>query len=515
MSDDKQAKEIDRWRRSLEEAEAELADKTRQWEDAQDFLLQTITKLSRLTDAGDAEISNEIQQLKTVAENPDDIQQLKTAVDDLMKKLMTGSGKRKAVEDDDEVMHGKELGRFLDKLCATPAASKQMIAIQRRVKTVQTENELGKAMDEIVATWGATNESGSVDPSKFCALLVAEILYQLLEKISLPSDLSDRLGRLKKELESGLEGDKWAGMLNEIAEMASEVQLRINHERLDIEVFLKQVTGRLQDLDSFIAGSQEHRKQSLLNGQAFGDAVKNEMRSLVKGADTEIEIGALKQQIQKGLAAIEDHLNGFQQSESERVQKADSDVENLKARLIALEEESKSLRAKVQKERMQAQTDALTGVPNRLGYEQRVAQEFARWKRFNNPLVLIVCDVDFFKRINDDYGHAAGDKALKTIAKILSNNIRETDYLARYGGEEFVLVMPGANKDTAKTVGEKLRSAVENSGFHFKGEPLTITMSCGIAEFKEGDAPLTVFERADKALYEAKETGRNKVVISK
>ncbi len=164
---------------------------------------------------------------------------------------------------------------------------------------------------------------------------------------------------------------------------------------------------------------------------------------------------------------------------------------------------------------MQAQIDALTGVPNRLGYEQHIAQEFARWKRFKNSLVLIVCDIDRFKRINDDYGHAAGDKALKTLAKVLSQNIRETDYLARYGGEEFALIMPGATQGDAKMVAEKLRQSIESSGFHFKNEPLTITMSCGVAEFKKGDVPTDVFERADAALYKAKQTGRNKVVIAK
>ena len=181
---------------------------------------------------------------------------------------------------------------------------------------------------------------------------------------------------------------------------------------------------------------------------------------------------------------------------------------------MTLEEESKALKARVQKERMQAQTDTLTGVANRLGYDQRISQEYARWKRFGNPLILIVCDVDHFKRINDDYGHAAGDKALKTIAKLLQGKIRETDYLARFGGEEFVLIMPGANQDVAKEVAEKLRDAVGSSGFHFKGEPVSITISAGVAEFKEGDVPLAVFERADNALYKAKEAGRNKVVVA-
>jgi len=513
MSDkNQQAKEIDRWRRNLEEAEAELEQKAKQWNDTQDFLLQTITKLARVASAGESGIASEINQVKSAAENPDDIKQLKQTVEQLMKKLMDISI---SADDVADVSHGKEVGILLDKLASVSGVSEKVLSIKSRVKTIQTEDDLSTVIDELAEAWVTTSESGSADPSKFCALLVAEILYQLLEKINLPPDLSDRLTRLKKELEAGVDGSSWSKMLNEIAEMASAVQLKINHERLDIEVFLKQITGRLQELDSFIAGSQEHRKQAWLSGQAFGDAVKSEMQSLVKGADEAVDIQVLKDQIQQRLEVIEEHLNGFHATESEREKAVSSDVDNLKARLVALEEESKRLKEKVKKERLQAQTDMLTGVPNRLGYEHRMAQEFARWKRFSNPLMLVVCDVDFFKRINDDYGHSAGDKALKTIAKILSKNIRETDYLARYGGEEFVLIMPGASLETAKMLGEKLRESVEQSGFHFKGEPLTITMSFGIAEFKEGDIPLKVFERADAALYEAKDTGRNKVVIAK
>jgi len=296
--------------------------------------------------------------------------------------------------------------------------------------------------------------------------------------------------------------------------MVSFIQAQINTERIDIESFLKQVTGRLNELDGFIQGSREQQKKSWLSSQELGDAVKNEMETLVNSADNTVEIDVLKKQIQQRLEAIEIHFDGFRKIEKDRHELADVDVKNLMSRLVELEEESKILKVRVQKERLQAQTDTLTEIPNRLGYEQRISQEYARWKRFNNPLTLVVWDIDHFKRINDDYGHIAGDKALKTIAKLLSLKIRETDYFARYGGEEFVLIMPGANKDAAKDVAEKLREVVEESGFHFKGEPVSITVSAGVAEFLVDDTPQQVFERADRGLYKAKSLGRNRVEIS-
>jgi len=452
--------EIDRWRRSLEEAEQELQDKTKQFADMQLFFCESVSLLIRQNTSEKA-LHQELQALENISHDPESMASVKSIIQDLIRKS-----------------DGTE-------------------------SVAQTVSENAGVAKE-----------GEVDPSRFCALLISEILYQLIEKISLPQDLSDRLSGLKKQLQKGITMDKWAVMLREVADMASFVQLKINHERLDIEVFLKQVTGRLTELDDYIQGSKKHLARSESNSRALGDAVKREMQTLVSNANGEIDIKSLKLQIQNGLAAIEKHIDGFKKTESLHHSTANEDVEKLLGRLAELEQESVKLKARVQKERMLAQLDTLTGIPNRLGYDQTMAQEYARWKRFGNSLSLVVWDIDHFKRINDDYGHAAGDKALKTIAQLLAGKVRETDYLARYGGEEFVLIMPGADAESASLVADKLRSVVENSGFHFKGAPVRITISAGIAEFKQGDVPSGVFERADKALYRSKEKGRNQVSIA-
>jgi len=146
-----------------------------------------------------------------------------------------------------------------------------------------------------------------------------------------------------------------------------------------------------------------------------------------------------------------------------------------------------------------------------MAYEERSEQEYARWKRYRAPLSLIVVDIDFFKKINDNFGHVAGDKVLKTIAQLMDESVRETDFLARYGGEEFVIIMTDTGADDALNVADKLRVAVENCGFHYRGESVPITISCGIAEFKnKNDTTGSVFERADVALYKAKDSGRNR-----
>jgi diguanylate cyclase len=120
--------------------------------------------------------------------------------------------------------------------------------------------------------------------------------------------------------------------------------------------------------------------------------------------------------------------------------------------------------------------------------------------------------VDRFKFVNDTYGHKAGDKALKVIAEILQENLRGTDFLARYGGEEFVIVMPSTALSDAFPVAEKLRAAIEASDFHYREQFVPITISCGMAGFRAGDTPETVFGRADSALYRAKKAGGNQCI---
>lgn len=171
------------------------------------------------------------------------------------------------------------------------------------------------------------------------------------------------------------------------------------------------------------------------------------------------------------------------------------------------------IRATYMEHKEKAYVDALTQLPNRLAYEKRSAQEYARWQRYSNALSMAVCDLDFFKKINDSYGHAAGDKVLSKVGELFNKTLRSTDFSCRFGGEEFVILLPETNVDAAKRAMEKVRMRIEESPFHFRGERVQVTISIGISEFATGDTLEQVFERADQAMYEAKHQGRNCVQI--
>jgi len=160
-------------------------------------------------------------------------------------------------------------------------------------------------------------------------------------------------------------------------------------------------------------------------------------------------------------------------------------------------------------------SDPLTGVMNRLAMEEDLPDEFARSNRYGRTFGLVMADIDFFKKVNDTYGHGIGDEALRAFAQIMRNCLRDVDVIYRYGGEEFVIVMPETDSSGAMAAAERLRSKVEGQVLKQKDNPdlqLRFTASFGVSGFLKGDRDYQeVLKRADMALYQAKDNGRNRV----
>ncbi|MBN1274647.1 MAG: diguanylate cyclase [Candidatus Aminicenantes bacterium] len=161
-----------------------------------------------------------------------------------------------------------------------------------------------------------------------------------------------------------------------------------------------------------------------------------------------------------------------------------------------------------------ATTDELTGVTNRHWFMKRTEEEFVFAHKRGLPLSLVMFDIDFFKKVNDTYGHQAGDYVLRKITELINLQKRDEDHLGRYGGEEFILFLKGIPKDNAFSVCERMRKNVEETVFEFQGKSFQITISMGLCSMAGSE--ITSLEecirRADSSLYEAKKTGRNRVV---
>ncbi len=156
-------------------------------------------------------------------------------------------------------------------------------------------------------------------------------------------------------------------------------------------------------------------------------------------------------------------------------------------------------------------TDPLTSLYNRRKFDELLAYEVERNQRYHADLSLIMCDIDHFKQINDKFGHAAGDTALKTFSNKVTENIRDVDIFARWGGEEFMILMPNANIDNARSVAEKLRKTIENTNIKTVS---SLTASFGVTRYNDDDTTESFVKRVDTALYRAKQQGRNTVVTA-
>ncbi len=354
----------------------------------------------------------------------------------------------------------------------------------------------------------ANGEAGSQEFLK----AVQHRLLELIGTLCPPPSLQDDIEALKEEVGGGLTTEKIPEILERINLLIQEIRGHVERERLELEKFLGQLTSRLTQIESALEATDDSTNEVFARRRELDAEIDAHTRDMAASARDATDLGALKEMVEQRVDTIRKRMEEHQQIEQKLVEQKDKEMADLKAKLNSLEEETQTLRTQVREERHQAFTDALTNLPNRFAYEERMAQEFERWQRYGSPLSLLIFDVDHFKRINDTYGHKAGDKALRIIAKELATGIRKTDFIGRYGGEEIVILMPETNAEQALIAAEKLRKKVEQCGFHFREKKVTITVSCGLSEFRQGDSPESAFERADKALYEAKNQGRNRCV---
>ncbi|WP_334018377.1 ligand-binding sensor domain-containing diguanylate cyclase [Alteromonas sp. S015] len=177
-----------------------------------------------------------------------------------------------------------------------------------------------------------------------------------------------------------------------------------------------------------------------------------------------------------------------------------------------VEEKTQDLEAMIEKLTLLSTQDSLTGLKNRRYFTQRAKAEWQEFKRHNRTFSLLIVDIDFFKRINDEYGHHVGDAVLVRIATILENNLRESDVVARWGGEEFLVLLPSLNVQEAYWVAEKLRISVAGQVIDSPPHSVSVTITCGVADIKDYDSVDACIHAVDKKLYAGKKSGRNSVV---
>ncbi len=407
---------------------------------------------------------------------------------------------------------------ILEKINSTESPMGRISAMQVVARDAGSQQELDALTQDLANLYQqvSADQPSHVDAAMMVSdqPSIQELLIRLLEQLIVPVEFEDQVAEMKQRLEDETTAENWKPLLKDVAVLINSIRSHMQQEKQEFENFLQQVTGRLSEMDEFLRNEQDAIADAEQQGQTFDAEVKTHVQNIHDDMQKAEDLEVLKHHVQHRLDAMSEHIKQYRKNENQRFSEAQQSVESMQSRMQSLEQEAANLKHVIAEKNRQAMFDVLTEIPNRLAYEKRVAEEIARWQRFGHPLSLLVWDVDLFKQGNETYGHKAGDKVLRTIAQLLNGRIRETDFLARYGGEEFVMLLPGTKEEETLRLVNELRLKVEECGFHYHGKKVTITVSCGVSSFRVEDTLAQVFERADKALYRAKENGRNQCVVA-
>ncbi len=338
-------------------------------------------------------------------------------------------------------------------------------------------------------------------------------LLALLDRLSPELASSARFEALRQAIADATDASALARQAEALAGLVNRQYRQLGEQRAAAERLLTHVKLQLEELAQYLTREDADHQDGNNARQEFDSHLISEIDALGTQMQQTCDLGALQEQVQSRLGTITARLKVFREREGARERDWQDRAERMNQRISELERSTQSMEASLRQEQQLASTDPLTGIANRLMLEQHMAEACRQVSQAGAEICLLVLDIDHFKNINDSFGHAAGDRALRIVAQQLQARLRADDVLARYGGEEFVALLAATRQDAGLRVAEMLRTCIEGIGFRGQQQPVRITLSCGLTALRAGDTADTAFERADRALYQAKRGGRNRCEV--
>ena len=396
---------------------------------------------------------------------------------------------------------------FFGSLNLPAALTLEIEKVRKRIAAKSSTSELlvqieqaARAISEPLLQ--ATDNKRTLDTTR-------QALIDMVDRIPVSRALAAEAAELRRSMEAIATPQDICPLTASLAQLVAKLREETQADLNRLADFLRATVRRMQEFEQVMLRSRELYADSESDALQLSETICLGVREVRSGVSAAESLEELKGLIEDKLEVIDNGLAQFVSTQSRRAAEAGDVIERMTHRLKDLEQQATHLREDLEVQHARVLLDPLTGILNRAGYTEMVTKHYARWKRYGGALSLAVIDLDLFKEINDHYGHAAGDKVLATVASKLKEMTRESDVLCRYGGEEFVLLLPETSTADGRTMLEKLRSHIADCPFRYKDTPVRITMSGGVAQFQGTDTVETVFERADSAMYLAKQKGRN------
>lgn len=345
-------------------------------------------------------------------------------------------------------------------------------------------------------------------PYSQVAAHIEQTLIGLLDDLSLPERHKAQALEMRERVARGLNWYELIPVLDDLAVLMLAITDSGQHE---FEAYLQQLNERLETFQSHLHEASAGHADNSTAARELDSQLREQVDGLQSSVQGAADLDSLKHILDNRLEGLLVTIDDHQHERDRREQELAGRLHGLAERVANMEQEALGYREHLEEQRQKALIDPLTGLPNRAAWSEQVEREVQDWQENGGHLLMAILDLDHFKRINDGYGHLAGDKVLKIVADQLRKRLRGRDFIARFGGEEFVLLLPQTSPAAGAQVAETLRAAIEACPFHFKGERVVITASIGVSAFRTGERSDQVLKRADEALYRAKDLGRNRV----
>ena len=443
----------------------------------------------------------------------------------ILKKLYSNTDASAAQEDEKNIgmdsiiceNEGQELSENAKSLLSLIACTKKLFKnnnsfdpVKKLVYEIKDSSEINHVLIALTAVLRKLDSAYIIENKD----AIYELPLEILNKFKFSEQYHEKSIALKKQCKKIKSTEDLNITLQSIYELFFAVYQDAYTDKEELENFLFNIGAQISRIGEKLHNvakeqTSDLRIQSDLNSK-MNDAVMVISENITSGSD----LSSLKSTVKDQLDTLQNIVEEERKVVEAQEVRIQNDFKKLSSRVNELKLEAQELRDKVQREKEQALRDPLTKLYNRQAYNEKISSLIASNKTSSTRLCLLIWDIDNFKKFNDQFGHVVGDKVIKKVADKLNNSLKENYFLARYGGEEFAMLLPDEAVEDSKEFANRVREEVSNISFLVKGKQVKITISCGISNLQDTDNEQKIFERADQALYLAKEEGRNRVKIN-
>lgn len=509
------ASEVSKLRLRLDQAQLSYRDASLKSRREIVILKRLISRLSVACRGLDSELDKKLSELRIELEQQKDISKLIPRLA-IIERLVTRQGNFTEKENNQLKQQVNQSGETLKRVPGLPAQLKR-----------ELRNLLGQPSDTLAQTHQQ-------------AIRILELYERALKLMSVSSDamvmkdtldhdlqlqLTSELQQLITELDfEGEPGDKLLTIRNRLligVTPQTLIELSLEVLRLVLDGTRQERRSSQQFLDgvnSDLATLQKTTNQSVGQSEALYEH-RSEMTSELASLASTIRQGLSDQknlehwrptltELTKELLVLAERNRALEKREKALVEQ----LSYSETKIHSLFEQTQDYRRRLNDQERKMFLDNLTRVYNRAALNDRLEHEYRRWLRYQHPVCVAMIDIDQFKEINDSYGHLAGDKVLKIIARTIRQTLGETDFIARFGDDEFMIILPDINEEERNKCLGKIRETITQLPFRFREQNVSISVSIGATLFDGNDTPSDVVERTDKALFSAKSTGSNRML---